>query len=366
MNFPRNILIVSAFMTAAAPAQELVAARTVEVIARPIQGATSIPGELRPYRAIDVYARVSGFVSSVPVDRGSRVRRGDILAKIKAPEMEAKIAEAKARAVAVESERAAAEARTAALESTLNRLREAAKTPGAIAGNELVLAAKALEAEKARAASIDKSVASAQASVTALEEMLRYLDVYAEFDGVITERMVHEGALVGPESKGTVPLFRLEQIDRLRLVASVPEALAGSIQTGRRISFTVAAHPGTSFTATVARPAMSIDPKTRTMPVELDVVNTGSRLAPGMYADVAWPQSRGGNALLVPAKAIKATTERIFVIRINNGTAEWVDVRRGAAGEGDLVEVSGNLKAGDRILERASDEILPGTRIAAK
>jgi multidrug efflux pump subunit AcrA (membrane-fusion protein) len=101
------------------------------------------------------------------------------------------------------------------------------------------------------------------------------------------------------------------------------------------------------------------------MPVELDATNSGSRLAPGMYAEVAWPQGQGGGTLLVPAKAIKATTERVFVIRVANGLAEWVDVRRGTP-SGELVEVFGNLKPGDRILERATDEIRPGTRIAAK
>jgi RND family efflux transporter MFP subunit len=208
-------------------------------------------------------------------------------------------------------------------------------------------------------------VDAAKASVAALEEMMRYLNLTAEFDGVITERLIHEGSLVGPESKGAAPMFRLEQIDRLRLVVALPEALAGGIRRGVRVQFTVSAYPGEKFSGVVARPALSVDSKTRTMPVELDVTNSGSRLAPGMYAEVAWPQGRGGGTLLVPAKAIKATTERVFVIRVANGLAEWVDVRRGTP-SGELVEVFGNLKPGDRILERATDEIRPGTRIAAK
>ena len=339
------------------------AATLVEVISRPIQGATTLPGELRPYRDIDVYAKVSGFVESVGVDRGSRVRKGELLATVTAPEMQAQIAEAKAKVVAVESQRAEAEAKRAAAESTLNRLREAAKTPGVVAGNDIFLAEKALETESARVASVEKSIEAAQASVAAVEEMLRYLRVSAEFDGVITERFIHEGSLVGPESKGAMPMFRLEQIDRLRLVVAVPEKLAGGIRLGTRVQFTVSTYPGERFTGVVARPALSIDPKTRTMPVELDVTNTGRRLTPGMYAEVAWSQGRGSSSLLVPQKAIKATTERVFVIRVANGVAEWVDVRRGSP-DGELVEVFGNLKPGDKILERATDEIRPGTKIA--
>jgi RND family efflux transporter MFP subunit len=337
----------------------------VEVISRPMQATTVLPGELRPFRSIDIYARVSGFVASVAVDRSSVVRKGDMLATITAPEMDARIAEAKSRVLAVASQRAEAEAKRAAAESTLNHLREAAKTPGVVAGNDIVLAEKALDAEKAKAVSIDKSVEAAQASVTALEEMMRYLKVPAEFDGIITERLIHEGSLVGPESKGATPMFKLEQIDKLRLLVAVPEALVGGIRRGARVQFTVAAYPGEKFTGVVSRPALAVDPKTRTMPVELDVTNAGGRLAPGMYADASWPQGRGGNSLLVPAKAIKSTTERIFVIRVSNGVAEWVDVRRGAP-EGDLVEVFGNLKPGDRILDRPTDEVRNGSKIASQ
>jgi RND family efflux transporter MFP subunit len=342
-----------------------VAAKVISVVSKSGAATTALPGELRPYRVIDVYAKVSGFVADVLVDRGSRVKKGDLLAVVTAPEMDARLAEARARVGAVESQRAEAEARKAAAQSTLDRLNQAAKTPGAVAPNDIVLAEKALEAEAARIISVDKSVAAAQASVTSVEQMMRYLKVAAEFTGVITERFAHEGSLVGPESKGSTPLFRLEQMDRLRLVAAVPEALAGGIRRGARVQFTVVAYPGEKFAGIVARPALSIDPKTRTMPVELDVTNVGARLAPGMYADIAWSYTRTGSTLLVPPKAIKATTERVFVIRVSGGIAEWVDVRRGAP-DGDLVEVSGDLKPGDHILERGTDEIRPGTRIVAK
>lgn len=339
-----------------------VSAEVVEVVARPLSGTTVLPGELRAFRAVDVYARVSGFVESVEVDRGSRVRRGDLLASVSAPELEAKLAEAQARVAAVEAQRIEAEARLAASESTLARLREAARTPGVVAGNDLVQAEKAVEADRSRVASIAGQLEAARAAVKAVEEMRRYLRVTADFDGVVTERLVHEGSLVGPESKSAAPMFRLEQLDRLRLVAAVPEALVGSIRKGARIEFTVPPYPGETFSGLVARPALSVDPKTRTMPVELDVSNRDGRLAPGMYAEVAWPASRGRASLLVPATAVKATTEKIFVVRVTGGVAEWVEVRRGGT-EGKLVEVFGNLKPGDKVLLRATDEIRPGTPI---
>ena len=157
-------------------------------------------------------------------------------------------------------------------------------------------------------------------------------------------------------------MFHIEQVDRLRLVAAVPEAYTQSIRIGSRVQFTVPAFPGQTFAATVARPAFSVDPETRTMPVEADVDNRSGKLAPGMYAEIAWPISRDAESLFVPASAIKATTEHIFVIRVVDGKADWVDIRRGVT-QGDMVEVFGDLKAGDTIVRRATDEIRPGTPI---
>jgi multidrug efflux pump subunit AcrA (membrane-fusion protein) len=96
------------------------------------------------------------------------------------------------------------------------------------------------------------------------------------------------------------------------------------------------------------------------MPVELDVINRGGSLAPGMYSTVKWPVRRSRPSLFVPKTSVVTTTERTFVIRNNNAHAEWVDVRKGIA-EGDLTEVIGNLKPGDPVVRRASDEIRDGS-----
>jgi hypothetical protein len=105
-----------------------------------------------------------------------------------------------------------------------------------------------------------------------------------------------------------------------------------------------------------------LDPKTRTMPVELDVSNPNLRLAPGMYVQVQWPVRSGRPALMVPATSIVTTNLRQFVIRIRDGVTEWVNVTRGAP-SGDLVEVLGLLRAGDLIVRRATDELRVGTRV---
>ena len=231
-----------------------------------------------------------------------------------------------------------------------------------VAGNDVVLAEAAVNAEHARIDALDRTIAAHEASVRALEEIEKYLIVKAPFAGVITKRQVHAGALAGHQGNAAMPLFTIEQVSRLRLVAAVPEAYRQSIKRGQKVQFSVAAFPAETFTGVVARPAYAVDPKTRTMPVELDFSNSGTKLTPGMYAEVQWPVRRSGETLCVPTTAINATTERIFVIRVANGRAEWVNVRRGLS-EGELAEVFGDLVAGDTIVLRATDEIRSGTQV---
>ena len=133
----------------------------------------------------------------------------------------------------------------------------------------------------------------------------------------------------------------------------------GGIVPGARVDFKVPAWPERTYSGTVARLAHALDTKTRTMPVELDVINRDGTLAPGMYPTVQWPVRRTRAALFVPRTAVVTTSERTFVIRDNSGRAEWVNITCGAP-DGDLVEVSGKLTAGDRIVRRASDEIREG------
>jgi len=362
----RSLLVALCLCLSALGAENsaVVSTELTKVVSQQLSKTTNIPGELRPFQAVDLHAKVTGFVEKVTVDRGSRVKTGDELAVLVAPELEARRAEAEARIATAEAELSQAEATLAGSESTYQRLEEASKTPGVVAGNDVVLAEKSVEANRARVEALRKSIASAQASLRAVEETLAYLRVVAPFDGVISERIAHPGSLVGPEGSGRMPLFRIEQIHRLRLVAPVPEAYTQSIRRGTRVTFTVPAFPGQTFPGVVARPAYSVDSQTRTMPVELDVDNGSGKLAPGMYAGIAWPISRDSESLFVPATAIKATTERIFVVRVRDGKAEWVDVERGAA-KGEMVEIFGNLQTGDTVVLRATDEIRPGTTVQA-
>lgn len=360
-----DIGAVLALLAVAMPAagQDRVSVPLARVRADTLEQTTVLSGELRPFQEVELRPRVEGFIETIPVDRGSRVRRGELVALLRAPELEARRAEAQERLAVVEAQLAEAEAKSAASEGSYERLQKAALTPGVVAGNDLFQAEKLAEADSAQVAAANRSVEAARDALEAVEEMTRYLRVTAPFDGVVTERYTHVGSLVGPNSGS--PIVHLEEVHPLRLVTPVPEAYAMAAAVGTEVSFTVSAHPSVSFSAVVSRPALSVSRATRTMAVEADVDNTGDRLAPGMYAEVSWPVRRGSESLFVPRSAVAETSERVFVIRVRGGRAEWVDVRRGAF-QGDDVEVFGALAAGDQVVLAATDEIRPGTSVSAR
>lgn len=334
---------------------------TTKVVSQALEKTITIPGDLTPYQAVNLHAKVSGFVESVAVDRGSWVKKGQVLARLSAPELRAQRAEAEAKVQAVRAQQAEAQAKAVAAQSTYERLKAASATPGVVAGNDVEIAAQTHAALRAQVEALKGSGAAAEAALKAVSELEAYLEIAAPFDGVITERNVHPGSLV---SQSTGPMLRIEQISRLRLTVPVPEAYVGAIMNGARVDFRVSAFPDQTFQGVIARPSRSLDMKTRSMLVELDVTNPKQALAPGMFAEVQWPISRGQASLFVPTTAVVRTSERQFVVRVRNGVAEWVDVRRGQV-NGTVIEVFGDLREGDVVVRRGNDEIRPGTKLTA-
>lgn len=231
------------------------------------------------------------------------------------------------------------------------------------------VAAKTVEADQANAAAAASSAKAAEAARKSVAQIEDYLRITAPFEGVITERNVHPGALVGSAGAlvGGAPLLRIETVNRLRLVVPVPESSVASIPAGTSVKFTVSAYPTETFRAPVARISHAVDPKTRTMPVELEVSNAAGQLTPGTFCQVQWPIRHSSVTHFVPPTAVATNQERTFVIRVtdkpsNAGKAEWVDVKTGT-NAGGLVEVFGNLNDGDQVVLRASDDIRAGSTV---
>jgi RND family efflux transporter MFP subunit len=353
-----------------------------------------IPGQLLAYQDVPIHAKMEGYISWIGVDRGSVVKKGQLLVTITAPELDARVSEAKSKLTATESSYAQSQsdyesqlnkqaqtlAKLQADKLTWQRLAEAAKTPGAIAQNEVDLAQKAVEADQALLDSIKAQVAASlnlvdaqKQNVQAAKEVLKsqqafasYLQVRAPFDGVITDRNKHEGSMVSVDTaRMTEPMLRIQQKDLLRLVVAVPEAAVAGVKCGGKVDFTVPAFPGKEFSGTIARLGYALDEKTRTMPVELDVPNKDGALEPGMFATVSWPVTRPYATLFVPPSAVTDDLKGTFVLRVHDGVSDRLKVARGWT-MNDLVEIiADDLQPGDTVALKATDEVRSGTRVAA-
>jgi len=326
-----------------------------------------LPAELMPYERVDIYAKETGFVKSIKVDRGSKVRQGELIAELEAPELVAQRAQANAAYRSAEAQLAAGEAKLAADQATYQHMSAAAKVPGVVAANDLDIAQKTAQSDEANVAALQKTAQAAQENLRAVTQLESYLNITAPFDGQVTTRYVHPGALVGPAGGpgAMTPIVQIQTLTRHRLVVPVPEYDVAGIPEGAEVSFTVPSYPGRTFHAPIARISRAVDLKTRTMPVELDIRDPQAELDPGTFCEVSWPVRRSYPTLFVPATAIGNDLERTFVIRVVNNKVEWVDVKTGSR-SGNLMEVFGGLKEGDQVAVRGTDQLRPGTEVSPR
>ena len=273
-------------------------------------------------------------------DIGDHVRQGQLLAELDAPELSAALSEALSKVKA-------AEATFQGTKGSNRRLRQTARTAGAVSP-------LSLDQSRTQVVSDSLGVVAARAHYQAAAQMTAYLRLTAPFAGVITERNVAPGALVAPGAG--LPLFRLKQLNPLRLRVAVPEAYVGEMKEGNPIQFTVRAFPGRHFTGHLTRTAGNVQAATRSEQVELDIPNPQEELKPGMFASATLPIKAAPNSLFVPKSAVVNTSERSYVIRVVSGRTELVDVKVGDENNG-MVQVYGQLQAGDVVLKAGNEAI---------
>jgi membrane fusion protein (multidrug efflux system) len=324
-----------------------------------------LPGQITPYEAVDVYPKVTGFIDAILVDRGSHVKTGDVIARLSAPELGAQRTQAEAALHGAEAQLAAAQAKFASDHETFLHLQEAAKTLGVVAGNDLQVAEQVAAADNAQLEAASNTVQAVRENLRSVTQFESYLEIRAPFEGVVTQRNLHPGALVGPTSgpSGAQPIVQIESINRLRVIVPVPEAYAAGVREGQQVTFSVPAFPGRTFHAPVARISHDISQSTRTMQVELDLQNAGVQITPGTFTSVQWPIHRSYATLFVPSTAVTTDLQRTFVIRVRQGKAEWVDVKTGATVNGKI-EVFGELQPGDVVVSNATDSIRSGIPVS--
>ncbi len=327
----------------------------------------SLPAQVSPYEAVDIYPKVTGFLDAINVDRGSRVHRGEVIIHLSAPELVAQRAQSEAALQSAEAQLSAVQAKFASDHGTYLHLAAAAKTPGVVANNDLLIAEQTAAADNAQVEAASKNVQAARDALRGVTQLESYLEIRAPFDGVVTQRNLHPGALVGPASgqAGAQPIVRIESTNRLRVVVPVPEAYSGDVREDQQVTFDVPAYPGRAFHAPIARISRDINQSTRTMQVELDFHNADPQITPGSFATVEWPIRRSYSTLFVPSAAVTTDLQRTFVIRVREGKAEWVDVKTGVTANGSI-EIFGQLQAGDLVVRNATDSIRSGASVSVE
>lgn len=318
-----------------------------------------LPGELKPWHRVSLYAKVKGFVRSVQADRGSWVRKGQVLAQLDAPEVVSELSQAQAQMQSQEAALVEQTARFRASRLTYNRLLQTSRVEGAVSAHEMDQAQAKMLADSAMVAIAVGNVQAGRSFYQTKTEMRQYLTIVAPFDGIITERNISAGALVGAGDSNAKPLFVLEDSRTLRLTVAIPEAFANQLPAKSAVTFTVNAMPERQFNARFARSAESLVEANRSMLAEFDVDNSTRQLKSGMYAEVKLPVERTGTTLFVPKTSVVSSSEKTFVIRVKDNKAEWVSVEKGNVID-SLVEVFGTLQPKEIIVQAASEEIRDG------
>ena len=347
--------------------------RVVKVARSPVNSDLVLPGSIQPITEAPVLARTDGYIKRRLVDIGDRVKSGQLLAEIDAPELIDQVTQAKA---AERQAEAALDQATANVQQSRTDM-ELAKimaqrsgqlvSKGAVARQDDDTYQASYRSKLAALDSLQKAVevqranmAAAQSNLERLTKLQDYRMVIAPFDGVITLRNVDVGALV---NSGNTMLYRIAQTDELRTFINVPQVYANSIRTGEPATLTVSNLPGRMFAGTVARTSESLDATSRTLLAEIHVPNRERLLLPGMYTQVNLRAPRFDPPLVVPSDAliVRDNGAQVAVVRPDN-TLHLVKIQAGRD-YGDRVEVLAGLNEADIVVTNPGDIARDGLKI---
>ena len=396
--FPRHIVVsaLAAFGAAATASCARPDARSVEratsdtqtvaavkISRGDIAQVLTIAAEFRPFQEIEVHAKVAGFLKSISVDVGDRVRAGQLLAVIEVPELQDEIRQddAAVKRAAEEINRAQADlerARSAhdVAHLAADRLTNVMKVrPNLVAQQDIDEASGRDRVAEAQVATAQASLASARdqleiakAAGSKTHTLFDYARITAPFAGVITHRYADTGAMIqtGTSSQTqSMPVVRLSENDRLRLVIPVPESAVSRIHLGQHVDVTVQSLHRT-VSGTVARFANRLDTDTRTMRVEVDVQNANLELVPGMYADASLSLDQVSGVVIAPVQAVDRSETGARVLAVGrDGRLESRAVTLGLETD-DRIEVKQGLSEGDVVVVGSRAQLKPGTMVTPK
>jgi RND family efflux transporter MFP subunit len=332
-----------------------------------------LPGNIEAITEAPVLARATGYIKSRLVDIGDRVKEGQLLAEIDAPELASQVVQAKA---ALEQAKAGLEQADANLnqgrtneqlyKTTAERWQNLV-AKGAVSRQENDTYQAQYQAQVATVQSLEKAVnvaksniGVADASLARLTEMQGYTKVLAPFDGVITQRNIDVGALV---NEGNTLLYRISQTARLRIYINVPQADAAAVRVGQSAKISISDLPQKTFNGTVTRTANSLDQASRTLLAEVQVENGAGLLLPGMYAQVDFTTPRAEPPLLIKGDAlvVRSNGPQVAIVEPDN-TIHFQIVTLGRD-YGDRIEILSGLTAGQQIAINPGDAIQEGAKV---
>ncbi len=342
----------------------------------------TLTAEFRPFEEVDVHAKVAGYVKAINVDVGTRVTKGQLLATLEIPELQAEVDQADASVKQSDSEivRAKADldrarsARDLAHKTAMRLSASASAQPGLVAQQEVddavgkdQVAEAQVNSATAAVATAEQQLQVAKANAARLHALFDYSRITAPFDGIITKRYADTGSMIqaGTSSQTqAMPIVRLSRNATLRLVIPVPESAVPDIHIGGAVAVRV---PGLnkSFPGTVARFSAQVDPTTRTMHTEVDVPNPTLEIVPGVYAEVAIVIGQRLGVLAAPVQALsRGDHVTVFVVGANHALEER-QVQLGLETPDD-VEVTSGLSEGDLVVVGNRGQLRPGLTIQPK
>jgi RND family efflux transporter MFP subunit len=339
-----------------------------------------LPGNIEPLYSANLYARVDGYLDRRTVDIGARVKAGQLLAVISAPEVDQQLLQA--RATSAQSEASLQQAKAALEQAQANaelaRLTRERDIPlgqqRAISQQIVDGAVQAYDARVADVSAANANITAAEANVTAnranvsrLQQMQSFERIVAPFDGVITERNVERGDLVSTGNAGAAkPLFSIAQSGTLRIQIDVPQSEAVNIKDGQKASVDVKERLGRSYTGTVIRNAGALDHAARTMLTEVQVDNSDASLLPGMYAQVKFTLPEQRSSLIVPTSSLVVDRSGMHVVTVDAGhDVHFVPVTIGKD-MGKEVEILNGLRGSEPLVSSPSDLLNEGEHVEVR
>src|SRR6266404_1222788 len=282
--------------------------------------AVTLPATTNAFQGADIFARASGYITERDVDIGSRVKAGDLLAAITAPELDHQIAQSEASLAQAKASRRQTKATRELARVTWGRdsvlVRQGWATQQQGDTDRLNYAAQ----QQAKQVN-DAAIRSQEAQLLVLRQQKAYQQVVAPFDGVVTRRNIDVGSLVQADATSGTFMFALTQSDVMRIRLYVPQDAAIGVKPGVDAVVRVPEIPDHGFPGTVARIADALDPATRTLMTEIDVPNADGELSPGLYCTVELKVPRRTPSLIVPAGAIVFDRDGLHVLVVENGVA---------------------------------------------